>query len=77
MSNENNDSQEQTTETKVELIGLSLTEYERQIDMERAYLIREGMNPEKARKKAKEMVERKYKKIHVPIDYSNWAGQKN
>ena len=76
MSNEKNEIQEQLVENKVELIEISLIEYERKIDMERAYLIREGMNPEKARKKAKELIDKKYIKVTVPVDYSNWAGQK-
>jgi hypothetical protein len=76
MSNENNEIQDKSNEPEVKLIEVSLIEFERQIDVERAYLIREGMNQDKARKKAKEIVEKKYIKVNVPIDYSNWAGQK-
>ena len=73
MSNENNEIQ--TTQVEKKLIEISLVEYEKKIDMERAYLIRKGMNPDKARKEAKEIIDKEYIKVSNSVDYSNWAGQ--
>lgn len=77
MSNENKDVVENQSVEEVKLIEISILEYERKVDIERAYLIHEGMNPEKARKKAAEIVAKKYVKVATPVDYSNWAGQRS
>lgn len=80
MSNEIKDVKQEQVENVVEektRIEISVTDYERKIDIERAYLVHDGMNPEKARKKAAEIVARDYVRINQPVDYSNWAGQNN
>lgn len=76
MSNENNEKNENQEAQEIKKIELSVTDFEKKVDEERAYLIRDGMSPEKAKKKAIEIVRKTYKEVNVSIDYSNWAGQK-